>query len=119
MDMIGLSSEAAILIAPHLPRLISEGKLLAGKALEEFAKQAGGSAWKKAVDLWEKVNPFADTPAGRARLSEIAEEPDIPKRTEELHNFLTTLMNEHPAAQIQVAKVIQNFHGGSHVINIS
>ena len=120
MDMVSLSSEAAILIAPYLPKLILEGKFLAGKALEEFGKEAGGSAWKKAVDIWEKVNPFADTTMGRAKLSEIAEEPEIPKRTEELRKFLTTLMNEHPTAQTQIAKVIQNFTNSSNfTINIS
>jgi hypothetical protein len=116
LDLLTVSSEAAALIAPFLPKLVSGGKLIAGEALKEIGKQMGTSTWGGAKDVWDKLHRVADTPAGRERLGEIAREQDPNKRASELGTFIGDVLAGQPQVQLQLAKAIQNI---SHSTNIN
>jgi hypothetical protein len=120
LDIYTLSSEAAMLIAPYLPTLISKGQLVTGKALEEIGKQVGSTAWAGVKEVWEKLHAAADTPDSRHRLGEIAQEQDVAKRTDALRSFIGDVIVTQPQAQIQIAKAIQNISNSTNInINIS
>jgi hypothetical protein len=120
MDVGTLSSEAAQLIAPYLPALISQGTLITGKALEEIGKQVGSSTWATVKELWETVHPSLDNAEGRKTLESIAQQPDVAQRSDALQSLLTQTMTANPGSQVQIAKAIQNIsHSSNITINVS
>jgi len=117
LDAHTLSLEAAAILAPYLPLLISKGKLVTGKALEEIGKQIGSTAWTGVKYLWEKLHPRIETSSTvKEELVAIADEQNLSKRTDALQSLLNQLMVSQPNIQVQIATAIQNI---SHSTNIT
>lgn len=102
MDIVTVTAALTAALAPFTPYLIEGGK--------KFAGEAGDAAWKKAQELWGKLNEhFGNDNKLKGKILSVSADPEDKEEQTGLVRVLADRLKENP----QLAEDFYKILGGS------